>query len=83
MIPAMILLGLVLGRWWRLALGTAAVGWPALLVATKVIEFDDGVVLAGAAVLAVANAAAGLLAHQACLRAHRRIHHRRPSALAS
>lgn len=82
MIPTMILLGLVLGRWWWPALGTAAVGWPLLLVATNVIDFDEGGVLAGAAVLAVANAGFGALAHQACLHAYRHLRHRNSSALA-
>jgi hypothetical protein len=79
-IPTMILLGFVLGRWWRPALGTAAVGWPLLLVATNVIDFDDGRVLAGAAVLAVANAGVGVLAHQACLGVYRHLRHRSSSA---
>jgi len=80
MIPTMILLGLVLGRWWLPALGTAAVGWPLLLLATVVIGFDEGLVVAGSAGLAVANAGVGVLTHQACLRAYRRLHHRDSSA---
>ena len=83
MIPTMILLGLVLGRWWLPALGTAAVLWPALLVATNVINLDEADVLAGAAGLAVANAGVGVLAHQACLRAYRHLRDRNSSATAS
>lgn len=76
MIPTMILLGLVFGRWWRPALATAAVGWPLLLVATNVSDVAESGILAGAALLAVANAGVGVLAHQACLRMYRRLRHR-------
>jgi hypothetical protein len=31
MIPTVILLDLALGRWWRLAPVTAAIGWPCIL----------------------------------------------------
>ncbi len=31
MIPTMILVGLVLGRWWRAALVIGTLAWPALL----------------------------------------------------
>lgn len=82
MIPTVILLGLVLGRWWWPALGTAAVVWPALLVATNVIDLDEGDILAGAAVLAVANAGVDVLAHQACLHAYRHLRDRNSSAVA-
>lgn len=67
MIPTMILLGLVLGRWWRLALLTAAIGWPALLLATGTDAPAD--LVAGAA-LGVANACVGVLAAQVLVRAH-------------
>jgi hypothetical protein len=81
MIPTMILLGLIFGRWWRPALATAAVGWPLVLVATNVIDFAESGILASAALLAVANAGVGVLAHQACLRVYRR-RHQNSSALA-
>jgi hypothetical protein len=66
-IPTMIVFGVVLGRWWRFALVAAAVVWP-LLVAGQV---GLKVGLASAAALGVANAAVGVLAHQACLHAYR------------
>lgn len=66
MIPTLILLGLVLGRWWRSALAAAAVGWPALLVATDTMDLEVG--LLGAAGLAVVNTALGVLLHHALLR---------------
>jgi hypothetical protein len=54
MIPTLIVLGLVLGRWWRLLLVTAALGWPLLLVADGVMHMEFG--LLAAAALAVVNA---------------------------
>ena len=69
MIPTLILFGLVLGRWWRLALAVAAVGWPAVLVAGGVMESDVGLV--GAAGLAVLNTGVGVLVHHAVGRAVR------------
>lgn len=70
MIPTMMLFGLVLGRWWRFALAAAAVFWPALLLADGTIS-TAGEVL-GAAALGLANAAVGVLVHQAVLQAARR-----------
>jgi hypothetical protein len=69
-IPTMIVFGLVLGRWWVLALALAAVVWPGLLVATGVMGFEPA--LLGGAVFGVANAAVGVLVHQALLWAVRR-----------
>lgn len=70
MIPTMILFGLVFGRWWRVSLLAAAVGWPALLVAGGVMDLDVQR-LAAAAGLAVANTALGVLVHQGVLLAVR------------
>ncbi|MEV0428538.1 hypothetical protein ACIBPB_12185 [Micromonospora sp. NPDC049836] len=67
MIPSLLLVGLVLGRWWWLPLLLAAVGWPALLVATGAMTVAPGLV--GAAGLAVLNAAVGVAVHQAVRRA--------------
>jgi hypothetical protein len=62
-IPTLILLGLVFGHWWKTTLVAAAVGWPLLLIVTGV---DSGLDFAlGAAALALANAAVGILVHQA------------------
>lgn len=77
MIPTLILLGLVFGRWWRLSLVVAAVGWPVLLVATDAMDVEAGLV--GAAGLAVINAGVGVLVHQGVLRALRLLRHRDPS----
>ena len=65
-IPTMIVFGLVFGRWWRVSLVAAAVAWPVLLVADDVMEVELGLI--GAAGLAVINAGAGVLVHQAALR---------------
>jgi hypothetical protein len=67
--PTMIVFGVVLGRWWRLTLVAAAVVWP-LLVTSDGVEITVGL-LAYAAAVGVANAAVGVLAHQACLHAYR------------
>ena len=76
MIPAMILVGLVLGRWWWVALASAAIGWPLLLVATGVMGVEPSLV--GAAALAVANAGVGVLAHRGALRCYRQLRRRTP-----
>ena len=73
-IPTLIVFGLVFGRWWRLSLVTAAMGWPVLLVATDVMDFEVGLI--GAAGLAVINAGVGVLVHQSVLRALKRLHER-------
>jgi hypothetical protein len=62
MIPTLILFGLVFGRWWRLTLIAAAIGWPVLLLATGTVA--AGVELIGVAGLAIANAGAGVVIHQ-------------------
>jgi hypothetical protein len=67
----LILFGLVLGRWWRFSLVTAALGWPAVLVATDVMSVGPG--LLGASGLAIANTAVGVLIHQGVLRATRNL----------
>lgn len=64
MIPVVIVIGLVLGRWWRTAL-VGGVGYWAVVLTT--MEARWGLVLAGSA-LALINAAFGVLVHQALLR---------------
>lgn len=63
MIPTVIVVCFVLGRWWRSALLATAVVWPLVLVATNVMGLEWGLV--GASALAVANALVGVLLHQA------------------
>ncbi len=69
MIPTMILVGVVLGRWWKVALAVAALGWPLLLVATGLMDVEPGLLAASA--LAVVNAGVGVLAHQGVLHLYR------------
>lgn len=71
LIPTLILFGFVFGRWWRLALVLATLGWPALLLATGVI--DSGGEFVAAAALALVNTLAGVLPHQAALWSIRRL----------
>jgi len=63
-IPTLILVGLIFGRWWRSCLVTAAIGWPLLLVAIGVVGVDEFGVLLKAAGLAVINTGVGVLIHQ-------------------
>lgn len=61
-IPTVILVGLVFGRWWRIAIPVAVLGWPILLITTGV---DSGLRFAVAAgLLAAANVLVGVLAYQ-------------------
>ena len=68
MIPTMILLGLVLGRWWWAALIAAGVGWPALLLGSDLIGPGQ---VPEATALALLNAAVGVALVQGALRIHR------------
>jgi hypothetical protein len=63
MIPTALLVGLLFGRWWKITVPIAVVGWPALLILTGV---DSGFEFAAAAgLLAAANVVVGVLANQA------------------
>ena len=62
MIPTLIIVGLVLGRWWRVTPVGAAICWPLLLVANGTVAI--GSELLGAAGLALANTLAGVAVHQ-------------------
>jgi hypothetical protein len=64
MIPTMILFGLILGRWWWLALPLAAAGWPILLLVTDTIGAGQ---IPLAALLGLLNAAVGVVVLQAVL----------------
>lgn len=61
MIPTLILAGLLVGRWWMLAV--AAVAWPAYLILT---QRGTGLAFAlTAAAIAIPNAAVGVAVHRA------------------
>ncbi len=81
MIPLMLLYGLVLGRWWRFALISAAVAWPILLWSGGTFagleypwQFMGQLVLA--ALLAAINAGVGVAVHQGLLYVIRRVSRR-------
>ncbi len=71
MIPTLIMIGAVFGRWWRVTLLVSALGWPVLLVVTGAMSI--GPALAGAAGVAVLNTGAGVLIHQGILRGGRKL----------
>ena len=73
MIPTMILLGLVTGYWWKLALPAAAVIWPILLLASDTITASQ---IPAAALLGLINAAVGAALVQGVLVGVRAIGHR-------
>ncbi|MGW3605006.1 hypothetical protein [Micromonospora sp. NPDC005161] len=79
MIPTLVLVGLLLGRWWWLPLPIAAVGWPILLVATGTMTIEPGSI-AAASGLAVLNAGAGVVVCQGILWAVRRARRADPSS---
>ena len=59
MIPTLLLVGLVFGHWWRIAVPIATVVWVvAVLVTTEATMADDALAAAGQA---VANLAVGVL----------------------
>jgi hypothetical protein len=59
-IPTLILVGLIFGRWWKIVVPAAIIGWPILLIVTGV---DSGwAFAASAALFAAANVSVGVLA---------------------
>lgn len=65
MIPTMVLVGLLLGRWWRTAITVGTLGWPFLLLASGTIV-SGGEFLAAAA-LGFLNTLVGVALHQGLL----------------
>lgn len=78
MIPTLLLLGLVLGRWWKATLAVGVVGWVVVILVmqaggtTSGIAAPAGVAL-GAAALGFVNTAVGVAVHQGLLRAVRTV----------
>jgi len=70
-IPTLIMIGAIFGRWWRVTLLVSAVGWPVLLVVTGAMS--PGPALVGATGLAVLNTGAGVLLHQGIRRGGRKL----------
>lgn len=73
MIPTMILLGLVVGYWWKFALPAAAVIWPILLLATGTITPSQ---IPASALLGLVNAAVGVAVVQSVVFTVRRARRR-------
>ncbi len=66
MIPTLLLVGLVFGRWWRVTVPLATVGWVVLLL---IGGYGSGLAFAaGAGGLALANLIVGVLLFQAIAR---------------
>ena len=63
MIPTLLLVGLLLGKWWRVVIPAATIGWVALLVATGTGSGPDFAVVA--ALYAIVNVTVGVLVFQA------------------
>ncbi len=78
MIPTLLIVGLVLGKWWRVVLPTATVGWLVLLMATGTGSGLD--FAAVAALFAVANLAVGALVFQAVRLLWHRVVSRHPAS---
>jgi hypothetical protein len=63
MIPTLLLAGLVLGKWWRVVIPAATVGWVVVLVATDI--GSGAAFVASAALFGVINLTVGVLVNQA------------------
>jgi hypothetical protein len=63
MIPTLLLVGLVLGKWWRFVIPAATVGWVVVLLAT---DIGSGTAFAAsAASFGAINLTVGVLVNQA------------------
>jgi hypothetical protein len=61
MVPTLLIVGFLFGRWWRLVAPVAILGWPAWLIAVGVGS-GPGFAL-GATVVAAFNVTVGVLAY--------------------
>jgi hypothetical protein len=70
-IPTVLLVGLIFGRWWKITIPAAVLAWPALLIATGI---GSGVRFAfDAALFAAGNIVAGVITYQAIRLIARRV----------
>jgi len=72
MIPTLIVLGSIVGRWWLVAI--VAIAWPVLLITMKIgTGFIFGL---ETSIIASANTVAGVVLHRAVTRALHRLRNR-------
>jgi hypothetical protein len=71
MIPTLLLVGLAFGKWWRISIPAATIGWALLLLATGGIS--DLAHFMGAAWIGFINVTVGVLVFQAARLAYRGI----------
>ena len=69
MIPTLLLVGIVSGKWWRVSIPATTIGWAVLLLATGVVSGLAQV--AGAAMFGFINVTVGVLVFQAVRMAFR------------
>jgi hypothetical protein len=81
MIPALLLVGLVFGKWWRILIPAATIGWALLLLATGVVS--DPAHFMGAAWFGFINVTVGVLVFEAARLAYRGISRRHRHAAPS
>jgi hypothetical protein len=72
MIPTLLLAGLVFGRWWKITLAVATIGWCVALLADHTITLSS---LGAAALLGFLNTGVGVGVHQTILTKLRSRHH--------
>ena len=65
MVPTLLLAGVVVGRWWLVAVAAAL--WPVLLVVTDAWPVSLPSVVLGGVAVAVLNTAAGVAVHRAAV----------------
>lgn len=70
-IPTLLLVGIVFGKWWRVSIPVATVGWALLLLATGVVS--DLAHFAGAAWFGFINVTIGVLVFQVVRLAFRQV----------
>jgi hypothetical protein len=58
-IPTLLVVGCVLGRWWKITVPVAAIGWTVMIATTQ--PHPDASLLVGAAAFAIVNVAVGVL----------------------
>jgi hypothetical protein len=61
-IPTLLLAGLAFGKWWRVSIPAAVIGWPVLLLATGVVS--DLTHFVGAAWFGLINVTVGVFVFQ-------------------